>query len=670
MQPSTLLDSLFGKQPYTTLAAQIRDFAILFIDPQGQIVSWNEGARLLFGYEADEVIGQPFRCLFVQEDQKSGVPERELQKAETTGRAEDMRWHQRKDESRFWANGVTTSIHDALGNLRGFAKIARDDTARKLAEDELRDARARLQNILTAGSVATWDFDIVNNIMYPDVNLLRFFSISPDEANGGPFQKYIEQIHPDDKEKVNEHFTYAMESGEPYEVEYRVIQSDGTVKWLSARGKVEKDGQGNPVRLPGVVLDITQRRESEEAVLQAHQQAEQANRIKDQFLGTLSHELRTPLNAILGWANILRLHEMDRETQQQGLETIERNARAQAQLIEDLLDVSRILTGKMRLELHPVELSQLVNEAVSNVMPSAQTKGIRLGTDIDYSVGLISGDPDRLGQVLWNLLSNAIKFTPRGGRIRVTVERIDSSVEVRVSDNGQGMAPEFLPYVFERFRQADASSTRAHGGLGIGLALVRHLTEAHGGTVRAESLGEGEGSTFSLCFPLVAMRPEAAEKANAPIAIDSGLMAARDVKLPPLSGLRILVADDEADTQILLRVVLTQRGASVEVAGDARTAFAHIQQSLAAAQPFDVMVSDVGMPGEDGYSLIRRVRTLEAENGGFLPAIALTAYASHKDRVEALMAGFQMHVAKPVDALELVASIASLKGRMGNLEAV
>jgi PAS domain S-box-containing protein len=384
-----------------------------------------------------------------------------------------------------------------------------------------------------------------------------------------------------------------------------------------------------------------------------YREAQESSRLKDEFLATVSHELRTPLTSILGWAHMLRTRGFGDADAAKALETIERNARAQAQLIDDLLDVSRIITGKLRIDVRPVDPNSFIEAAIEAVRPAAEAKGVRVQRIMDTGVVTVSGDPVRLQQVVWNLLSNAIKFTPRGGRVQVRLERVNSHVEIGVSDSGSGIAPEFLPYVFDRFRQADQRTTRQHGGLGLGLAIVRHLVELHGGSVRAESPGKGQGSTFTVLLPV------------APVYQSSGAEgrvhpAARDT-LPSyecpdrLDGLKVLVVDDEPDTRELLKVGLGQCGAEVTAAGSAAEAL----EAIVAAVP-DLLISDIGMPGEDGYELIRRVRELPAESGGKVPAIALTAYARVEDRMQALRAGYQMHVPKPVELAELVAVAASL----------
>jgi PAS domain S-box-containing protein len=386
-------------------------------------------------------------------------------------------------------------------------------------------------------------------------------------------------------------------------------------------------------------------------------EAEEANRTKDEFLATLSHELRTPLTAMLGWTRMLRMDMLDEATSAHALETVERNAKAQAQLIEDLLDVSRIITGKLRLDVRPMELLPVIEAAIDAVRPAADAKNIELQMALDPLAGAVSGDPNRLQQIVWNLLSNAVKFTTRGGQVRVGLGRVDSHVEISVSDTGQGITSDFLPYVFDRFRQADGSTTRMHGGLGLGLAIVRHLVELHGGTVRAQSLGEGHGSTFNVQLPLAEMR-------NADFGLrvenrESALLqsATQNSQSEILNGLRVLVVDDEQDARHLLRTVLESQGAEVVAVGSAREALASLERTMP-----DVLISDIGMPDEDGFALIRQVRASEAVQGGMIPAAAVSAYVGEENRRQALAAGFQLHVAKPVDPEELIEVVRSLAG--------
>jgi signal transduction histidine kinase/CheY-like chemotaxis protein len=386
-------------------------------------------------------------------------------------------------------------------------------------------------------------------------------------------------------------------------------------------------------------LDVT-RAELQRAVVVA----ETATRARDEFLASVSHELRTPLTSIIGWIQLL-LEETDPANVTEGLETIERNARAQSRLIEDILDFSRINAGKLRLDVRPVELIDVIGAAVEIVRPAADAKGVTLETVLDSSSGLVSGDADRLQQVVWNLLSNAVKFTPRGGRVQVRLERVTSHSELTVSDTGEGISKEFLPFVFDRFSQADSTSSRKHGGLGLGLGIVRHLVELHGGTVQAFSSGLGEGSTFVVRLPLIVAQPVSR-------LVEHG--ANVRVELGDLSGVAILVAEDNDDARKLLATIFERCGATVEAAASVPAALG----LLSHFRP-DIIVSDIEMPGEDGYSLIAKVRAQETPDGR-VPAIALTAYTRSPDRVRALAAGFQMHMGKPVEPTELVAAVKSL----------
>jgi signal transduction histidine kinase/ActR/RegA family two-component response regulator len=445
------------------------------------------------------------------------------------------------------------------------------------------------------------------------------------------------------------------------------------------------------------MIDITQRKQLEEEREQllarertARADAEAANRMKDEFLATLSHELRTPLNAMLGWTQMLRTRKFDEATTTRALETIDRNTKSLAALIEDVLDVSRIIRGKLHLNLRPVELVSVVEAAIDTVRSAAQAKEIRLKSSLYGSVEPILGDANRLQQVVWNLLSNAVKFTPKGGQVEIRLNKVNrpinrqvepelqvensnqssilpygeqpsnlqpsnSYVQLQVRDTGKGIAPEFLPYVFERFRQENSSTTRSYGGLGLGLAIVRHLVELHGGTVYADSPGEGQGATFSVHLPLVSVLPEVRDDSPSHSTIEENVPLD---SLPELDGLRVLVVDDEADARELLTTILRQYKVEVAAVASAGEALEALQR----LKP-NVLVSDIGMPGEDGYALIRKVRALDIEQGGQIPAVALTAYARAEDRIRALAAGFQLHIPKPVNPEELAAVVANLAQR-------
>ncbi|HXF15970.1 MAG TPA: PAS domain-containing protein [Burkholderiales bacterium] len=453
----------------------------------------------------------------------------------------------------------------------------------------------------------------------------------------------------------------AVRTGEPYEIEYALRRHDGEYRWHLGRALPIRDENGKIVRWFGTNTDIHDRKQTEQALAtsldaeqRARSEAELASRMKDEFLANLSHELRTPLTAILGWSHILRRDNVTPQQLANGADVIERNARAQAQIIEDLLDMSAIISGKVRLQIaENVDLRAVVARAIETTRTAADAKRIAIRVDVGAGDRLnINADASRLQQVIWNLLSNAIKFTPAGGRVNVNAVRLQDVVEISVADTGEGIGPHFLPYVFDRFRQADASTTRRHGGLGIGLSIVKQLVELHGGMVRVFSEGEGRGSTFSVTLP--------AESRFAQTDTSAGKRRGTDLDSPAkdsdrIRGARILVVDDDADARDLLRRLLEDCGAQVALSGSSADAIEIIRQGQ-----LDLVVSDIGMPGEDGYALMRRVRMLPAEEGGKVPALALTAYARAEDRVKAIRAGYQMHVPKPVDPAELIAVVASM----------
>ena len=433
------------------------------------------------------------------------------------------------------------------------------------------------------------------------------------------------------------------------------VQTEHSGRWFHVAADPVFDDHGSLTGAVVIVSDITQRKRVEEAMRRSNEELLHANRIKDEFLATLSHELRTPLNAIVGWTRLLRTGRLDERTGARALETIDRNATLQAKLVEDLLDVSRIITGKLRLRIANVDPVSVMEAAINSVRPAAEAKAIRIDADLDSSAGLIAADGDRLQQVMWNLLSNAIKFTPAGGHVRVVLRRAPAGLTVRVEDNGAGIEAGFLPYVFDRFRQADSSTTRNHGGLGLGLAIVRHLVELHGGTVHAESRGEGLGAAFALTLPWSAR----GERGRTTLPTMPATAARAEAPSVPalLGGVRLLIVDDEADARELLAAAFTQMGARVQVVASADDAMTAIERD----RPH-LLISDIGMPGQDGYALIQRLRAAEAGSARRLPAVALTAYATADDVRRAVAAGYDLHVAKPVDALTLARTLAELAG--------
>ena len=458
---------------------------------------------------------------------------------------------------------------------------------------------------------------------------------------------------------------HAVDSRSTYELQSRIWHApSGKYHHCLARAVPLFNTDGSIREWIGNTLDVHEQKEAEavrESLLAAErvarETADAASRAKDEFLATVSHELRTPLNAILGWARLLSGGRLDDETASRGLKSIEQNAKAQAQLIEDLLDVSRIISGKFRLKAQPLEVASVIEAAIDSVRPTADAKGVRLQVVLDPDAGPVSGDSGRLQQVVWNLLSNAIKFTPKGGRVQVRLQRVNSHVELEVSDTGQGIAPEFLPFVFDRFRQADGSATRIHSGLGLGLAIVRHIVELHGGSVAANSSGQSQGATFTIRLPLMVAHAKASDEERVHPHVD-GEAALHFHPSPALEGVKVLIVDDEPESLLILSTVLTRSGAYIKTATSAEEGFAQVK----AWRP-DVIVSDIGMPGEDGYSFMKRVKTWMKETGAWIPAVALTAYARAEDRMKALASGYQIHVPKPVEPAELITVLVSLVNR-------
>ncbi len=542
---------------------------------------------------------------------------------------------------------------------------------RKQSEEALRQSEEKLKAALSASETGTLRWDIQNNSLEWDENL--------DRLLGYPFGKLkrsretlLQIIHSEDRKIVIDAVEKCVREGTDLNLEFRIVLPDGTVRWISDKEKMFFDDQGSPLYMTGALVDITSRKHTEaerEQLLirerKARAESEAANRIKDEFLAVLSHELRTPINLVLGWSRLLRGKKYDEATTNRALETIERNAKLQTQLIEDLLDVSRILRGKLSLNVSPVNLGTIIEAAMETVSLAAEVKGIKVQAQIEPNIQVL-GDPNRLQQVVWNLLSNAVKFTAPSGNIEVSLsvskkeikkEEITESVisinntyrtlreyaEIQIKDTGKGIQSDFLPYVFDSFRQADSTSTRAFGGLGLGLAIVKHLVELHGGTVIAASAGEDRGSTFTVKLPTTTA-PVKASPTNG-----------QGESMLSLSGLHILVVDDETDSRELITFMLECYGAEVQAVSSAQEALDILNHS-----PQDLLLSDIGMPDMDGYMLIREVRSLLSEQVSKIPAIALTAYASETDAQKALAAGFHHHISKPIEPYTLVSLVVQL----------
>lgn len=703
--------------PWLSAIIESADDAIISKTLEGVITSWNVGAERIFGYQADEVIGKPVTIL-IPPDHLDEEPEilRKIKAGEPVEHYETVRV--RKDGTPVDISLTVSPIKTADGKIIGASKIARDISERKRAEAAFAEQSEIIETVNRLGQTLAAELDLsklVQAVIDAATEICgarygAFFYNLPNEQgqtellcalSGLPAEAFAHLSMPHNNGLLNSTFKRAgtvilddvekdarYDTNSPYfgtPPEQLTITSYLAVPVVSRSGEVNgglffghpkaarftergarivegiagqaANAMDNARLYEAAQLARVEAESSAKETERLYRQAQESSQLKEEFLATVSHELRNPLNAILGWSRMLRGGQIPPDGVPKALDTIERNARAQAQLIDDLLDVSRIITGKLRMDVRPADPNQFIEAAIEAVKPAAEAKGVRMQKVMDTGVLSVPGDPVRLQQVVWNLLSNAIKFTSRDGRVQVRLERVNSHVEIIVSDTGQGISPEFLPHVFDRFRQADQRSAREHGGMGLGLAIVKHLIELHGGSVAATSPGAGQGATFTVRLPIAPIYQ---------IDQDGGRIhpAARDL-LPEaecperLDGLSILVVDDEPDTRELLRTGLENCGAKVSLAASVSEALKAIKD----AEP-DLVISDIGMPGEDGYDLIRKLRSSPGK-GGRVPAIALTAYARVEDRLKALRSGYQMHVPKPVELTELVAVADSLVKRSG-----
>ena len=530
---------------------------------------------------------------------------------------------------------------------------------RARAQEKLEKSEARLREAQRAAGMGSWEWDMERDVVWWSDELYSIYGLDP-ATFGASYQAYLERVHPDDREHANTVVTTAVREKQSFSFEHRIVRPDGSIRVLLGQGGILTDARGKPVRMIGTGQDITEHKKAEAARASlareqaARREAEAANRLKDEFLATLSHELRTPLNAIMGWANLLREGRLDPETTARAVETINRNVRIQSHLISDIMDISRMAVGQLDISVQALDIAAVVESALDTMRPMAQAKRIVMKSNLAHPTRPVMGDPERLQQVVWNLLSNAIKFSPDGGRVTIYLTHDRSRAMIRVEDDGPGIPPEFLPHVFERFRQRDSSGTRRHGGLGLGLAIVRHIVELHRGTVSASNRDKGKGAVFSVTLPLVevpALRESEGEAASGSAApVEGGGRSAQS-----LQGTRILLVEDEPDSRELIAMVLTDRGADVVAVGSCREAL-----SAFARQRPDLLISDIAMPGESGYDLIERLRSLPPEQGGATPAIALTAYAGPGDVSHAHRAGFDAHIAKPVEMNDLIRTLEDL----------
>jgi PAS domain S-box-containing protein len=539
-----------------------------------------------------------------------------------------------------------------------------------LTPDEADRARALLAAIVMSSEDAIVSKTLDGIVTAWNNAAERLFGFTAAEMIG----ESITRIIPEELRHEEIEILAKLRAGERIErYETLRMRKDGQKLDISLTISPIRDSSGTIVGAAKIAHDITARRRAERELLEreaqlsklsaeresileseraARSEAERLSHMKDEFLATLSHELRTPLNAIQGWATLLRERRAKPEDFDRGLETIERNVRIQVQIVNDLLDMSRIIAGKIHLEVQPLYLHEIISNSLDAVRQSAVAKDIRIQPLLDTRIGLVRGDPSRLQQVLWNLLSNAIKFTPKAGRVQVVLERVNSHAEISVEDTGIGIRPEFLPHVFDRFRQADPSSTRQYGGLGLGLSIVKDLVDLHGGSVRVKSPGENLGTTFIVALPISHVRADERYQCDPRAGASNPLDL---MELPTLSNVRMLVVDDESDGRAFIARILEDRGASVTCASSGREALEALSRNH-----FDLLLSDIGMPHMDGFELIRRVRALDKSRPGPIPAIAITAYAHAEDRQRSLLAGFHMHLSKPIEARELIASIAGL----------
>ena len=623
-----------------------------------RVIAWNGAMQRISGFGRDQVIGRSvfeiFPFLRETDHSVSAVLEGEEVVSENHPYGPSATG---VFESRY------SSLRDEEDRIAGGIAVITDITARKQAEVLAHRAYRQLSFHVESSPLAVVEWDSDFRVSRWSQSAERLFGWKADDVIG----KHVNEwrfVFADDVDAV------ALVTNRQREgVEVQGIQRNrnytrsGSVLFCEWYNSVLRDDREKLVSVLSLVLDVTARQSAEEeraASLvrerDARRHAEEADRLKDEFLATLSHELRTPLTSILGWASMIRNNEVEGPVAARAIETIERNARSQARLIDDLLDVSRIITGNLRLDLHPLNLAPIVGAALDALRPTADVKGIHLQTRFEPEECLVRGDPNRLRQVIWNLLSNAIKFTQRGGSVNIDLRCVEGTARLKVTDTGEGISAEFLPYVFDRFRQAEGSISRKQGGLGLGLAVVRHLVELHGGTISAESDGVARGSTFTVDLPLAQERRDPARAEERKRELEQRRSRSGAIRL---DGIHILLVEDDDDSRKLLGTMLKRYGARVTSTKSAAEAI-----NVFSDEPPDLMISDIGMPDEDGYQLMSKIRARPAGQGGLIPAIALTGYASRKDQERALDAGYQQHMAKPIEQAELIAAIAALVGRL------
>ena len=639
----------------------VQDYAIFLLGPDGEIRTWNTGARRIMGYADSEAIGRNFSIFYGPDDLAARKPQRELETAAAVGRVEDEGWRIRKDGKRFWATTVITVLRNPDGTIHGFAKITRDMSERREADERLRQTTEIFQLLVSSvRDYAIFMLDPNGNIATWNPGAQRIKGYLPEEIIGRHFSTF----YPEEDlrtHKPERELAIAREKGSVEDEGWRV-RKDGSRFWANVVITAVYGPAGDLRGFAKVTRDITDRKEAEEtkaalleqreARLQAEEErrraeastrvAQEANRAKDEFLMTLSHELRTPMTAILGWARLLPSMDPTDPLFREAVSSIARGAQLQSRLIDDILDVSRIVSGKLRLNAELVEVSRVITNAVDAVSASATNKQISMTTSLAPALGSFVVDSTRIQQVIWNLLTNAVKFTPRGGSIEVSAKRTGSQVRIMVKDTGEGIDPQFLSHVFEPFRQAEMANVRTHGGLGLGLSIVRYLVEAHGGTVSAESTGRGMGSTFVVSLPVRALSADAEPpRAAAP---GSGSR---------LHGMQIVVVEDDEDSRKMVSAVLKAAGASIRAYDSADAALKGIEEQLP-----DLVITDIAMPGADGFTVVRALRKVDSTRQ--MKVVALSAFAEGlKDTTE-----FDAYLSKPIDPDDLVNQIAKVAQRV------
>ena len=595
-QPAELpliIDGIQSEETFRLLVSSVKDYAIFLLDESGRIKTWNSGAERIKGYAPHEIIGRHFSIFYPEADIQSGKPAMELEVARETGRFEDEGWRLRKDGTRFWANVVITAVYDERGKLIGFGKVTRDLTKRRNAEEQLRQSEEMFRLLVASvKDYAIFMLDPEGHVMTWNAGAERIKGYAPREIIGHHFSEFYSEADVRDGKPARE-LEIARENGSVEDEGWR-LRRDGSRFWANVVITAVFDERRVLRGFTKVTRDMTERKRSEEvqqalqeqreARLQAEEErrraeasfrgAQEANRAKDEFLMTLSHELRTPLTSILGWARLLPTMRPDEDGFTDAIVSINRSAQLQARLIDDVLDVSRIVSGKLRLRVEDVDIEHVLTAAVATVGPSADAKMITIGTSFGPHLGSIVADATRLQQVVWNLLTNAVKFTPKSGRIVLGARRTASHVQIAITDSGSGIDPRFLPHAFEPFRQAEIPSTRVHGGLGLGLSIVRYLVEAHGGTVAAESAGRDQGSTFTVTLPLGALA------ASRPEPVASSEFPSETVLPKRLGGVTILLVDDDDESRRLVDTVLTRAGAQVTVTASGPEALEALQRRI------------------------------------------------------------------------------------------